>query len=52
MDWWLAVLLKPFAALVFFLFVWLIARVLHGLIPEGKAKRLLYSPLPWLRKKE
>lgn len=52
MSWWLAVLLKPFVALVFFLLAWAVARALHRVIPEGKAKRILYSPLPWLRKKE
>ena len=46
----IALLVKPFAALAFFLVAWLIAKALKRLIPEGRLKQVLYSPLPWLRK--
>jgi hypothetical protein len=52
MDWWLALIVKPFAAVAFFVVAWLVARLLHRIIPDGKIKRHLYSPLPWLRKRD
>lgn len=47
--WLLSIVLKPFILVVFFVLVWLIAAGLHKVIPEGRIKRILYSPLPWLR---
>lgn len=46
MNWLLAVLLKGFFAVAFFMVVWLIAAGLYKVIPDGKIKRALYSPLP------
>lgn len=46
MSWWLAVLLKPFATLLFFAVFCLPARLaVQRLMPEGKLKRLLLTPL-------
>jgi hypothetical protein len=42
----LAIVLKPFIALIFFLAAWSISRLLSKVIPDGKAKRILFSPLP------
>jgi hypothetical protein len=44
-----AAFFKPFFALIFAAIAWLIAKALYKLIPEGKIKRALYSPLPWFR---
>jgi hypothetical protein len=41
-----AMLLKPFVALVVFFFVFLIAGAVHRYMPDGKLKRVLFSPLP------
>lgn len=46
MEFWLAVLVKPFVALVVFFFVFLIAGLVHKHMPEGKLKKILFSPLP------
>lgn len=46
----LAVFLKPFVAFVFFALAYVISRLLWRMIPDGKIKRALYSPLPWLNK--
>lgn len=50
-PWMWAVFLKPFVALAFFLLAWVIAQLLRRYIPEGKIKRVLYSPPFWLRDK-
>lgn len=50
-NWLIAAFLKPFVLLVFFLFVWAISRLVYKLIPEGKIKRALFSPLPGHRKR-
>lgn len=44
-----AAFFKPFFALIFAAIAWLIAKALYKLIPDGKIKRVLYSPLPWFR---
>lgn len=51
MEWLLAVFLKGFFALLFFSFVWLVAAGLYKLIPDGKIKRFLFSPLPGHRRR-
>jgi len=45
MSLFLALLLKPFVAVLFFLVAWSIARLLSKIIPEGRIKRALYSPI-------
>ena len=52
MSWMLAVLLKPFIAVAFFLLAWGVSRLLWHIIPEGKWKTILYSPPSWLRDRE
>lgn len=49
--WVLGLFLKPLLGFVFLLLIWLIASVLHRVIPDGKVKRVLYSPLPGHRKR-
>jgi hypothetical protein len=51
MDLFLELFARPFITLAFFLVAWFISRLIYGLIPEGKVKRAIYSPLPWLRKR-
>ena len=46
MDLLLAMLLKPFIAVVVFFFVFLIAGLVHKHMPDSKVKRILFSPLP------
>ncbi len=41
-----AMLLKPLIAFAFFMAVWLIAKGIAALIPEGKWRRMLLTPLP------
>ncbi len=50
-DWLLALLLKPFFAVLFFFFVFCLARVIRRLMPDGKLKRILFSPLPGHRER-
>lgn len=50
MEWALAIVLKPFIAVLFFFLAFLIAAVIHRLMPNGKLKRILFSPLPGHRK--
>lgn len=50
MSLFLSVFLKPFVAFVFFALAYVVSRILWRLIPDGKIKRALYSPLPWLDK--
>lgn len=45
------VFFKPFVAVVFFLAAWAIAALLKRYIPEGKVKRILYSPPFWMQGK-
>lgn len=42
-PWLIAVLIKPFAALAFFSFAFLLAQVASRFIPEGAIKRVLYD---------
>ena len=51
MELFLAILLKPFVALVIFSIVFLIAGLIHKLMPEGRLKRILFSPLPGHRRR-
>lgn len=51
MTWLLGVFLKPFVAVLFFTVAWLISRVIWRLLPDGKLRRLLFSPLPGHRKR-
>lgn len=46
MELFLTVLVKPFVALVVFFLVFLIAAGIHRVMPEGRLKRILFSPLP------
>jgi hypothetical protein len=47
MNWLLALLIKPFAAFVVICFALLLSRLLYRILPEGKIKKALFSPLPW-----
>lgn len=49
MEWLLAIFVKPFFAVAFFMLAWAISRLLWRIIPDGKIKKALYSPPPWLR---
>lgn len=46
MELFLAILLKPFVALVFLTAALLIAGLIHKYMPNSKLKRILFSPLP------
>jgi len=46
MELFLAILLKPFVALVFLTAALLIAGLIHKYMPDSKLKRILFSPLP------
>lgn len=50
MELFLAVLLKPFVAFVMFALAFIVAHFIGKIIPEGRIKRILFSPLPWLDK--
>ncbi len=45
MEWALALVLKPFVALVVFFLAMLLARLVGRWIPEGRIKRVLFAPL-------
>lgn len=40
----LAILVRPFVMLLLLTMGWVIARLLHRFIPEGRIKRWLYKP--------
>jgi len=46
MTWLLAVFLKASVGFVLMLLVYLVARGVNRLLPDGKIKRALFSPLP------
>lgn len=46
MNVFLAMLLKPLIAVAFFGIVWLLAAGVMRLIPDGKLRRALLTPLP------
>lgn len=46
MELFLAVLLKPFIAVPVFFLVFLVASLVHKYLPDGKLKKILFSPLP------
>lgn len=46
MDFFLAMVLKPFVALGLLTLVWLIAYVIWKKMPDSPLKRRLFSPLP------
>lgn len=46
MELFLAVLIKPFVAVVVFFFVFMLASLIHKALPEGRLKKILFSPLP------
>ncbi len=46
---WLALALKPFAAVLLILLACFIANAIKPLSPDGPLKRKLYSPLPAYR---
>ena len=48
-PWLFALLVKPFIAACFFLLIWVVAYAFRRLLPPGKIKRALFTPLPWLR---
>lgn len=45
-DFFLAVFFKPFIVFVLFLLVYLIAQLFWKVLPDGRIKRILFSPLP------
>lgn len=46
MEWLLAIFLKPFIAVLFWVFlVYPLARLFHRFMPDGKIKRLLVRPI-------
>lgn len=45
MSWLAAIFLKYFAALLYALFVWAISAVIWNLLPEGRVRRALFTPL-------
>lgn len=45
MSWLFGLLLKPFIAVAFFVVVFVLARLAHALIPDGKVKDTLFTPL-------
>jgi hypothetical protein len=49
--WLLALIVKPFVAVAFFLLAWAISRVIWRYLPDSKIKRILFSPLPGHRKR-
>jgi branched-subunit amino acid ABC-type transport system permease component len=51
MTWLLALVLKPFIAVAFFMLAWMISRVIWRYLPESKLKTILFSPLPGHRKR-
>ena len=46
MDLVIGLLVKPFVAFVVLFFVVLLAGLIYKLMPEGRLKRILFSPLP------
>lgn len=44
-TWGLALVLKPLTTALFFCFVYVIAWCFWKLIPEGRIKRVLFSPI-------
>jgi hypothetical protein len=45
MSWLAAIFLKYFAALLYALLVWAISAVVWNLLPEGRVRRALFTPL-------
>lgn len=45
-TWLFAILIKGLVALAVFLPVYLICKLVHRYMPDGKLKRILFSPLP------
>lgn len=51
MGWLLAIVLKPFVAVVMIFVAVCVAMLVHRWLPDGKLKRILFSPLPGHRGK-
>lgn len=51
-DLFLAVLLKPFVALAVFVPVGLLADWIYRKLPNGRLKKILFSPLPGHRQRD
>lgn len=51
MTWLAAIFLKYFAAVLYGLLVWAIGAVVWNLLPEGRVRRALFTPLR-VRQKE
>jgi len=49
MSWLLALILKPFFAVVLIFVAMLLAQVFYRYMPDCKLKRFLSRPLPWYR---
>jgi hypothetical protein len=49
MNWLLALILKPFVAVVLIMVALGISRLIHRVMPDSRLKRWLFSPLPWYR---
>jgi len=50
-GWLLAVFLKPFIFLVFCVLIYFVKAAIWKLLPDGKVKRILFSPLPGHRER-
>lgn len=46
MNWFLALLLKPFVAVLFFVAAWALSRLVWHWMPAGRIKTILFSPIP------
>ncbi len=49
-DWLLAVFVKPFIFLAFFVVIYFVKEAIWKLLPDSKFKRVLFSPLPGHRR--
>lgn len=45
-DLFLTIFVKPFVLLVFLILVRAVAMIFERFIPDGRVKRILFSPLP------
>jgi hypothetical protein len=46
MNWLLALLIRPFVAVLFIFVAFAISRLIWRWMPDSKLKRILFSPLP------
>lgn len=50
-DWLLAIFVKPFVFLAVFVVIYFIKEAIWRVLPDGKIKRVLFSPLPGHRER-